>query len=206
MTYSPAVATTTDALSDIADLVDALLVEPWEPQKVTGRRREAWAQLAPLILNGITLSKFDTPAFDRLMNGHMPLLRRSRDRVWTAALFVVAAALSRSEPVEFRRFLFSPPLLNEMAGLSRIIDYMVRLYAGSTDFRPELRRQVINLIFDPVEELARASDLRQVVDFVAARLADIDGFQPDLSGISLNLMGAVLAARRGMYDLRHQIR
>ncbi|UDF05468.1 hypothetical protein [Asticcacaulis sp. AND118] len=197
---------TTDTLSRIADLVDALLVEPWEPQRVTSRRREAWAQLAPLILGDMTLSKHDTPAFDRLMNLNMPLLRHSRDRVWIAALFVVGGALARSDPAEFKRFLSNLPVLNEMAGLNRIIDYLVRLYVGSTPFRPELRRQLINLIFEPVEDMARAGDLRQVVDFVASRLADIDGFQPDIACISLDLMGAVLAARRGVYDLRHQIR
>lgn len=194
-----------DDLTTIADLVELVLVQPWEAHKIDVHRREVTRTLEPLILNGLFLHKDEALAFRRLVDNHLPLLRQSEDRALIATLFVVAGALARSEPVEFKRFLFRPPVVTELDGTWKLLGHLVRLYSGAEAYRPEIGRQIINLIFGPVETVGNAGDLRLTAAFVAERLEILKWTGADCQITGLAFMGAVMASRRGLIEFRRHL-
>ncbi|WP_298331428.1 hypothetical protein [Asticcacaulis sp.] len=191
-----------DDLTTIADLVDMVLIQPWEPGRTEAHREALAHTLEPLILNGLTLEKGEVLAFRRLIDRHLPLLKHSEDRALTATLFVVAGALARTEPNEFRRFLIRPPVVADLDGTWKLLGYLVQLYSATADFRPEIRRQIINMVFGPVETTGNARDLRLAADYVAARLAMLKWTGAECQITGLALMGAVMASRRGLTEFR----
>lgn len=194
-----------DDLTTIANLVDIVLIQTGDPSQ-TELHGEALAKtLGPLILNGLILEKGEMLAFRRLFDSHLVALKHREVRVLTATLFVVGGALARTDPPEFRRFLIRPPDVAELDGTWKLLGYLVQLYSGTEAYRPEIRRQIINIVLGPLETTGDARDLRLAADYVAARLDMLKWTGPQCQITGLALMGAFMASRRGLTEFRRHL-
>ncbi|BEV11521.1 hypothetical protein ATDW_20170 [Asticcacaulis sp. DW145] len=194
-----------DDMTTIADLVDMVLIQPSEPKRIDAHRLALAQTLEPLILNRLTLEKGEVMAFRKFIDRHLPVLKDTEDRASVTALYVVAGALARTDPFEFKRFLSRPPSVGQLEGMWRLLGYLVQLYDTSESYRPEIGRQIVNMVFGPIEKAGNANDLRHTTAYVAKQLQMLKWTGPDCQITELALMGVLMASRRSLREFRRHL-